>query len=200
MELITHIYVAKLKPGTPSTQVDDWLDQIDRLSIAGMAGLQAGRDLGLREGNYDVAITADFEDADAWRRYNEDPLHNQIRAEHAMPIVEAQHRVQFEARRAHEPGTIRNVTLIDYRTETGGESADSATERLRHLEVPGMDWIDAGADLGLHPGNASIGVICDFVDAAGYHAYDADDTHNAIRRDIASHVIAARRVQIRPGS
>lgn len=193
--MITHLYVAKLKPETPPERVRTWLAEIDRLEIEGMRGLWSGTDLRIREGNYDVAITAEFADAAAWRRYDQDDLHNQIRAEHARPIVEAQRRVQFESGAAHVPGEIRNVTLIDFRPEAGDGFASGYAVRLAGLRVNGMRWIDAGADLGMQVGNASVGVICDFADADAYHRYDADPEHNALRREAASILAGAVRVQ-----
>src|SRR5207302_2211409 len=67
--VITHRYVAKLKPGTLHARVADWLQAIRGLVIPGMSELKAGVDLALREGNDDVAITADFDNVESWRRY-----------------------------------------------------------------------------------------------------------------------------------
>jgi len=50
-QLITHIYVAKLKAGTSDDQVATWLQAIDALKIEGMLEIRSGPDLGLREGN-----------------------------------------------------------------------------------------------------------------------------------------------------
>ena len=64
------------------------------------------------------------------------------------------------------------------------------------LKVPGLAHLDAGPDLGLAPGNASAGVICDFEGAEGYLAYDRDALHNRIRQeDVLPYVESARRVQ-----
>jgi len=195
--LITHIYVAKLKPGTSDAQVVDWLDAIRRLKIDGMLELACGVDLGLREGNYDVAITADFVDAEAWHRYNDDKLHNEIRAEHAKPIVEDQRRVQFLRSRHFEvAGDIRNVTVIDLEEGAPADQGSKATERLRSLRCRGMHHLDAGIDLGLQTGNATAGVICDFDSPEAYAVYDADEAHNRIREeDIKPFLDKIRRVQ-----
>jgi hypothetical protein len=197
VELITHIYVAKLKPGARDDQVVAWLEAIQALEIDGMLEIQSGADLGLREGNWDVAITADFRDAAAWHRYNDDALHNQIRSEHAKPIVEAQQRVQFERSRRFEiPGDIRNVTLGTLKPDAPAGQAEKAAQRLRQLSCKGMHQIDAGPDLGLQPGNASSGVICDFDSPEAYTVYDLDDLHNQIRaEDIKPYVETIRRVQ-----
>ncbi len=195
--MITHIYVARLKSGTSDAQVVAWLDAIQGLDIEGMLEIQSGPDLGLRGGNWDVAITADFVDAAAWHRYNDDALHNQIRSDHAKPIVEEQQRCQFERSRHFEvPGDIRNVTLVTFKPEAPAGQAQKAAERLRQLHCKGMHHIDAGADLGLQEGNASEGVVCDFDAPEAYAVYDNDELHNQIReQDIKPFVATIRRVQ-----
>jgi hypothetical protein len=195
--VISHIYVARLKRGTTDDQVVAWLAAIQALDIDGMLEIQSGADLGLREGNWDVAITADFTDLAAWHRYNDDALHNQIRNEHAKPIVEEQQRCQFERSRHFEvPGDIRNVTLVTFKAGAPAGQAEKAPARLRELRCKGMHHLDAGPDLGLQQGNASFGVICDFDSPEAYAVYDADELHNEIReQDIKPHVKVIRRVQ-----
>jgi len=195
--LITHIYVAKLKPGTSDDLVVAWLNAIQALDIEGMLEIQSGVDLGLREGNWDVAITADFADTAAWHRYNDDALHNQIRSEHAKPIVEAQQRVQFErSLRFEVPGDIRNVTLLALKPDAPAGQAEKVAARLRQLRCGGMHHLDAGPDLGLQDGNASAGVICDFDSPEAYAVYDADELHNQIRaEDVKPYAETVRRVQ-----
>ena len=195
--MITHIYVAKLKPHTPDGKIVDWLDAIRGLKIDGMLELACGVDLGLREGNYDVAITADFVDAAAWHRYNDDQLHNEIRAEHAKPIVADQRRVQFLRNRHFEvAGDIRNVTIIDLKEDAPADQGAKVSERLLQLRCRGMHHLDAGIDLGLQTGNASLGVVCDFDSPEDYAVYDADELHNQIRReDVTPFTEKVRRVQ-----
>jgi len=192
--VITHVYVAKLKPGTPDEKVASWLEAIRGLVIDGMGEIRCGVDLGLRDGNDDVAITADFDDAEAWRRYDQDELHNRIRAEQAKPIVESQQRCQFT--RQFHLETLCSVTLITFKPDAPEGHAERVAQRLHQLKVPGLQHLDAGADLGLVPGNASAGVLCDFDGAEGYLAYDRDELHNQIRQeDVLPYVESARRVQ-----
>jgi len=194
--LITHIYVAKLKPGTDPAAVEAWQAAIATLRIEGMAGLEMGHDAGIRDGNDDVAITADFADEAAWRRYDTDELHNRIRAEYARPIVESQQRCQFERPERPARGRLRNVTLITLRPDAPPGQPAHIAGRLASLHCEGMHHIDAGPDLGLQTSNATLGVICDFDDAEGYHVYDADELHNQIRRDDTyPYLDGVRRVQ-----
>ena len=195
--MISHIYVAKLKPDVSDEQVATWLRAIDALKIDGMLEIRSGADLGLREGNWDVAITADFSDAAAWHRYNDDALHNQIRSEQAKPIVAEQQRVQFERSLHFEvPGDIRNVTLLTLRADAPAGQGEKIAGRLRQLRCKGMHHLDAGVDLGLQQGTASVGVICDFEDPEAYSVYDLDDLHNEIRTvEVKPYAEAVRRVQ-----
>ena len=195
--MITHIYVARLKPGVDDAAVVAWMDAIRGLRIDGMIELRCGSDLKLREGNHDVAITADFEDAAAWHRYNDDTLHNQIRAEHAKPIVADQRRVQFlRNRHFNVPGDVRNVTLLDLKADAPRDQGTRIAQRLLELNCRGMHHLDAGIDLGLQEGNASVGVVCDFESPEAYGVYDADDLHNRIRaEDVKPFAETIRRVQ-----
>ena len=195
--MITHIYVAKLKPGTPDEKIVAWLDALRTLRVDGMLELRCGVDLGLREGNYDMAITADFIDAQAWHRYNDDKLHNEIRAEHAKPIVTDQKRVQFMRNRHFEtPGDVRNVTILDLKPDAPSDQGARIANRLLELRCEGMHHLDAGIDLGLVTGNGSAGVVCDFDSPESYAVYDADEKHNRIRReDVAPWAAAVLRVQ-----
>ena len=54
-----------------------------------------GADLGLAPGNADFAIVADFDDADAWRRYHDHPAHQTILVEQIRPILASRVAVQL---------------------------------------------------------------------------------------------------------
>jgi hypothetical protein len=55
-----------------------------------------GPDLGLAPGNADLAVVADFDDVDGWRRYQEHPAHQAVLAQRIRPILTARAAVQFE--------------------------------------------------------------------------------------------------------
>src|SRR3712207_6874329 len=65
-------------------------------TVGGMTSFAVGPDAGLRPGNASAALVADFPDAEAWRRYAEDPVHLQVVAEHLMPILASRTAVQYE--------------------------------------------------------------------------------------------------------
>src|SRR5438105_15493357 len=105
-----------------------------------MQARRAGPDLELRAGNDSFAIVADFDDAEAWVRYDADAEHNRIRRELAQPIVLVGHRVQFEHPEERPSGSIRNVTLIGARP---GAAPASLAELAAGPPAPtgaGMGW------------------------------------------------------------
>ena len=55
-----------------------------------------GSDLGIMDGNADFAIVADFDDADALRRYQDHPAHRAVLTEQILPILASRVAVQLE--------------------------------------------------------------------------------------------------------
>ncbi len=55
-----------------------------------------GSDLGLVDGNADFAIVADFDDVDAWRRYERHPAHQAVLTDRIRPILAARAAMQLE--------------------------------------------------------------------------------------------------------
>lgn len=87
--------LAKLTAGYDRAEIEQIQQQLTELNLAGTRRLTAGTDLGLREGNWDFVIVADFDDAAAYRTYDEDADHNRLRARLA-PWIEQIARAQFE--------------------------------------------------------------------------------------------------------
>jgi len=55
-----------------------------------------GPDVGLAPTNADFALVADFDDADAWRRYQAHPAHVDVLERHVKPFFARRHAVQLE--------------------------------------------------------------------------------------------------------
>ncbi|TFV53213.1 Dabb family protein [Blastococcus sp. TF02A-35] len=68
-----------------------------RETVGGMTSLVVADDAGLTEGNADTVLIAEFPDAEAFRRYAKDPVHQAVIAEHVRPILAARSAVQHEA-------------------------------------------------------------------------------------------------------
>jgi len=60
-----------------------------------MQSLSVRRDAGLRDGNADLAVVSDFEDAAAYQAYDADLAHARIRRELLAPVVERVERCQI---------------------------------------------------------------------------------------------------------
>lgn len=93
--MIRNVVLIKLKDEVGPDQVNALISALGKMEIDGMRRMTIGRDLGLRDGNYDLAIVNDFEDEEAYHAYDKDPEHNRIRREMTAPMAENVKRVQF---------------------------------------------------------------------------------------------------------
>ena len=101
--MIRNIVVGRLRPAQdPARQAADakllqeGLAAIAALRFPGLLAMAAGTDLGLREGGWSFAITNDWQDADAYRIYDQDEEHNRLRREIFAVICQDIARVQFQ--------------------------------------------------------------------------------------------------------
>jgi hypothetical protein len=67
-----------------------------RDDVGGMSSLTVSADAGLVEGNAHTVLVADFPDAEAFRRYAQDPVHQSVIAEHVRPWLAARSALQYE--------------------------------------------------------------------------------------------------------
>ena len=95
--MIRNVVVGRLRPGVDRADVEEALAAIVALRPPGCLDMRVGTDAGLRDGNWDFTITADFVDVDAYRRYDLEEEHNRIRRELFAPISEEIVRIQIEA-------------------------------------------------------------------------------------------------------
>ena len=95
--MLRHIVLLKWVDGVTAEQEAEVSAALDRLppAIASIRRYTHGPDLDLDEGRYDYAIVADFDDADGWRVYDVDDLHNEIRASVIRPLLAGRATVQF---------------------------------------------------------------------------------------------------------
>jgi Stress responsive A/B Barrel Domain len=93
--VIRNVVLAKLKPGYDSAAITDIQEGLRNLDCPGTVRYTVGDDAGLRDGNWDFVIVADFVDVAAYRGYDEDATHNALRARLA-PMVDQIARAQFE--------------------------------------------------------------------------------------------------------
>jgi Stress responsive A/B Barrel Domain len=94
--MIRNVLVARLRPEATPEDAERGLAAMRSLQIDGLLDMRSGLDAGLREGNWDLSITTDFTDAEAYRRYDTDAEHNRIRREIFAPMCTEMARIQFK--------------------------------------------------------------------------------------------------------
>ncbi|MDK3256898.1 Dabb family protein [Blastococcus capsensis] len=94
--MIRNVVVGRVRAGVRREQVEQALAAIVALHPPGCLDMRVGVDAGLRPGNWSFSITADFEDADAYRAYDAEAEHNRVRRELFGPISEEIVRIQFD--------------------------------------------------------------------------------------------------------
>ena len=92
--MIRNVVLAKLKDGYDAAELAQIQQGLRELNCPGTVAYSVGSDAGLREGNWDFVIVADFTDVDAYRGYDADAEHNALRARLA-PMVEQIARAQM---------------------------------------------------------------------------------------------------------
>jgi hypothetical protein len=93
--VIRHVVLARFRDGVSDEEVDAFLDAMRRVWVDGQRSLSCDRAAGLRPGGWDYALVADFDDDDAYRRYDEDPEHRRVREELAPALVLEAARAQL---------------------------------------------------------------------------------------------------------
>ena len=95
--MLRHVAVFRWKDGTTDEQVEVIERGLAALPdrLPQLRAYAFGRDLGLREGNADFAIVADFDDEAAWQAYTEDAEHRRVIEELIAPVTEVRSAVQL---------------------------------------------------------------------------------------------------------
>jgi hypothetical protein len=94
--VIRNVTLIEFKPDTPVEHLDAITEAMHKVRSPGLRSLTMGRDLGLRKGNLQYAVVADFDDEQGYRAFVEDPEHQRIAREMTMPAYIRYQRVQFE--------------------------------------------------------------------------------------------------------
>jgi hypothetical protein len=94
--MIRHIVALRLNGSATPERVARIRSELAALDVPGRVAFTMGPDLGLRAGNLDLALVADFDDVESYRAYDADPEHDRIRRELIAPIAERVERCQFE--------------------------------------------------------------------------------------------------------
>ena len=96
--MIRHVAMFRLIDDAPEgtrALLDEGLKRLAEV-IPQISAYTYGGDLGLREGNFDLAVVADFENAEAFAEYVSHPEHQSFLRDRLMPVVADRVAVQFE--------------------------------------------------------------------------------------------------------
>ncbi len=96
--MIRHVACLTWKPGVTAPEVEGVRAALVALpgQIPEIRAYTVGSDLAIMDGNADFAIVADFDDADALRRYQHHPAHRAVLTEQIFPILASRAAVQLE--------------------------------------------------------------------------------------------------------
>jgi hypothetical protein len=92
-----HVVMFKLQPDTTAAQREAILNGLARLpeAIPEIRAFNFGTDAGLAEGNFDVAVVAEFDDVDAYKKYAAHPVHVEFVTTMVRPHLAQRSAVQF---------------------------------------------------------------------------------------------------------
>jgi Stress responsive A/B Barrel Domain len=74
------------------------LDELATLPdiVPSVGAFAVGADTGVNEGNYDFAVTADFDNLNGYLAYRDDPAHRAMVSAYILPVTGKRAAVQFE--------------------------------------------------------------------------------------------------------
>mgnify|MGYP002263006911 CR=1 FL=1 len=96
--MIRHIALFRLKAEAPAGTLKALEDELFQLAqkIPEIERYDYGSDLGLREGNFDFGVVADFETAEAFKAYATHPDHLAFIERALVPVLDERVSIQFE--------------------------------------------------------------------------------------------------------
>lgn len=95
--MMRHVVMFRFRDGAPANARESIEAGLARLPerIPEIESYRFGADLGLREGNFDYCLVAEFADAEAFARYVEHPEHRRFIEERLAPVVAERVSVQY---------------------------------------------------------------------------------------------------------
>jgi hypothetical protein len=96
--MIRHVVVFTWSPDADADRRRTTVEALRRLpeDVGGMTSFVVADDAGLTEGNADNVLIAEFPDVEAFRRYQKDPVHLAVIAEHVRPFLAQRSSVQYQ--------------------------------------------------------------------------------------------------------
>jgi hypothetical protein len=84
---------------------------------------------------------------------------------------------------------IRNVVLFSVKDGTQPEKVEAIARAMKAITFAGCSRWEMGRDLNLRDGNLPYAFIAEFDDEAAYRAYDTNEEHNRIRRELLAPIV-----------
>ncbi|MBW2426850.1 MAG: Dabb family protein [Deltaproteobacteria bacterium] len=96
--MLRHVVMFRFAPDAPADAAEKAATGLSALPglIEEIETYRFGRDLGLRAGNFDFCLVAEFADAEAFARYVDHPAHRRFIRECIEPAVSERVAVQYE--------------------------------------------------------------------------------------------------------
>lgn len=98
MSSFRHVIMMRFTEAATPAQIEEMIEALAGLpaAIPEIDRYQMGRDAKINEGNFDLAIVADFADKDAYLVYRDHPRHVAVITEKIRPILAERAAVQYE--------------------------------------------------------------------------------------------------------
>ena len=95
--MIRHVVVFRWRDGVQDEQVDAARAGLAALPhlVPTIRAFAFGDDIGVNEGNADLAVTVDFDDVDGYLAYRDHPDHQALVRDHIAPILAERLATQF---------------------------------------------------------------------------------------------------------
>ncbi|MFT3851514.1 MAG: Dabb family protein [Ilumatobacteraceae bacterium] len=96
--MLRHVVLLKFVPEATAEQRQAVVDGLATLpaQIPELRSYVFGADVGISDGNFDLAVVADCDDADGYRAYATHPAHVAVIAERIRPILAERAAVQYQ--------------------------------------------------------------------------------------------------------
>jgi hypothetical protein len=96
--MIRHTALFKWKPEVTEEEKQQAAAEIAKLPsiVASVRAFACGADAGLNQGNFDFAVSADFDDEAGYFAYRDDPVHRDLVQRYILPLAARRAAVQFE--------------------------------------------------------------------------------------------------------
>jgi hypothetical protein len=96
--MFRHVVLFRWRDDADQGAVAAALEELRRLpeQVASVRAFHVGIDAGLSDGNYDVAVVADFDNRVGYASYRDDAVHRELVSSHLAPLLADRAAVQHD--------------------------------------------------------------------------------------------------------